>query len=105
VHFIRDFISKFSRQEVKLYLWWLKDVFLAPDLARAQKRKKELVPKLERPGKERVGTWGDENLELCFDVYSLTIKRVDRQRYRSEPTQTHRVCAGLRGASSPVASQ
>ena len=47
VHFIRNFMSKFSKKERQNYLQKLKDVFNAPDIEYAKERKERLVIELE----------------------------------------------------------
>ncbi|MBO8132186.1 MAG: transposase [Candidatus Marinimicrobia bacterium] len=53
-HFIRNFISKFSRREVRKYICWIQDVFRAPDIDEAQRRKSILIKKLQRDGEYRI---------------------------------------------------
>lgn len=81
-HFIRNFISKFSRREVKRYICWLEDVFRAPDIDEAQRRKSLLIEKLERDGRYRIAEWVDEEIDYCFGVYGIS----ERDRIRMKST-------------------
>jgi len=73
VHFIRNFMSKFSKKERPDYLRKLKDVFNAPDMKEAIERKDKLVIELESYKKE-ISEWLDNEIESCFSVYSLPSK-------------------------------
>jgi transposase-like protein len=79
VHFIRNFMGKFSRKEGKEYILKLKDVFAALDLKQARERKKKLVIELERL-KPKVADWLDLELESCFSVYNLPADHRKRMR-------------------------
>lgn len=79
VHFIRNFIGKFSRREAKEYVNKLKDIFTAPNIEQAQDRKQGLVKELERL-KPKVADWIDMELESCFAVYNLPAEHRKRMR-------------------------
>jgi putative transposase len=64
VHFIRNFMSKLSRKDMKGYVLKLKDIFGALDIKQARERKRELV----------------EELESCFTVYQLPVEHRRRMR-------------------------
>lgn len=65
VHFIRNFMGKFSRKERKDYILKLKDVFASLEIKQARERKDSLVSELE-PLKPKVAEWLDSEL-----LYSL----------------------------------
>jgi len=79
VHFIRNFMSKFSRRRAKEYILKLKDVFGALDIKQARQRKTELVTELESI-KPKVAQWLDIELENCFTVYQLPVEHRRRMR-------------------------
>jgi len=79
VHFIRNFMSKFSRKEVKEYIIKLKDIFAAPDIAQARERKDKLVEELEAL-KPKIAEWLDTEIEQCFTVYGLPKEHQKRLR-------------------------
>jgi len=79
VHFMRNFMSKFSKKESKEYVPKLKDIFTAPDIEQARERKERLVSELETI-KPRVADWLDEDIESCFTVYNLPIEHRKRMR-------------------------
>jgi len=79
VHFIRNFIGKFSRKEAKEYVNKLKDIFTAPNIEQARDRKQGLVKELERL-KPKVADWIDMELESCFAVYNLPAEHRKRMR-------------------------
>jgi len=79
VHFIRNFMSKFSKKERPDYLRKLKDVFNAPDMKEAIERKDKLVIELESYKKE-ISEWLDNEIESCFSVYSLPFEHQKRMR-------------------------
>jgi transposase-like protein len=79
VHFLRNFMSRFSRKELKEYVPKLKDVFSAPDIAQARERKERLVSDLEIR-KPRVAEWLDGEIESCFSVYMLPAEHRKRMR-------------------------
>jgi putative transposase len=79
VHFIRNFMSKFSRKDSKEYVLKLKDVFAAPDIDQARERKDKLVKELEEV-KPKVAEWLDTEIEQCFTVYSLPQEHYKRMR-------------------------
>jgi len=70
VHFMRNFLGKFSRKVSKEYIFKLKDIFAAPDIAQARERKEKLVKELESV-KPKIADWLDADIESCFSVYSL----------------------------------
>jgi transposase-like protein len=80
VHFMRNYMSKFSRKESKEYVLKLKDIFSAPDVEQARNRRDEVVKELEQK-KPSVAQWLDEEIEYCFSVYQLPAEH--RQRMRS----------------------
>ena len=80
VHFIRNFISKLSRKDVRRYIIRLKDIFSAPDVESARERKEMLVRDLEVK-KPELAEWLDREIEYCFTVYSLPEEH--RRRMRS----------------------
>ncbi len=79
VHFIRNFMSKFSRRDAKEYVLKLKDIFGALDIKQARERKTELVAELETV-KPKVAEWLDIELESCFAVYQLPVEHRRRMR-------------------------
>ncbi len=79
VHFMRNFMGKFSRREIKEYVLKLKDIFTAPDIKKARERKRVLVKELERL-KPKVAEWLDMELESCFTVYNLPADHRKRMR-------------------------
>lgn len=79
VHFMRNFMSKFSRKDTKEYVVKLKDVFAAPDVEQARERKDKLVKELERV-KPKIADWLDTDLESCLTVYSLPPEHRKRMR-------------------------
>jgi putative transposase len=80
VHFIRNFMMKLSRRDLKIYLPLLKDVFSASDYQEAVRRKDRLLDKLEE--KYPVAAeWVDENIESCLTVFHLPIEH--RQKMKS----------------------
>lgn len=79
VHFMRNFMSKFSRKDTKAYILKLKDIFAAPDIKQARERKNRLVKELE-PIKPHIADWLDEDIESCFTVYSLPPEHRKRMR-------------------------
>ncbi len=79
VHFMRNFMSKFSRKDTKEYVAKLKDVFAAPDVEQARERKDKLVKELERV-KPKIADWLDTDLESCLTVYSLPLEHRKRMR-------------------------
>ncbi|NOX35900.1 MAG: IS256 family transposase [Calditrichaeota bacterium] len=81
VHFLRNFLGKFSRREGKEYVKWLQDIFGAPEIETARERKRLLVEKLISAKKDRIADWLDEEIEACFTVYSLPESH--RRRMRS----------------------
>jgi len=70
VHFLRNFRAKLGWGAFNEFKDLLKEVFSAPDLAEAQRRKDILVEKLE-PKYPETASWIDENIEFCLSVYSL----------------------------------
>jgi transposase-like protein len=70
VHFIRNFVSKISRRDAKIYLPLLKDIFSATCKEDAIRRKKQLVEILEHK-KPDISRWIDEEIESCLSVYDL----------------------------------
>jgi transposase-like protein len=79
VHFMRNFMSKFSRKDTKEYILKLKDIFAAPDIEQARERKGKLVKELE-PLKPKIADWLDADIESCFTVYSLPSEHRKRMR-------------------------
>lgn len=79
VHFIRNFMSKFSRKDIKEYVLKLKDIFAAPDIEQARERKEKLVKELEQI-KPKVAEWLDIDIESCFTVYGLPAEHGKRMR-------------------------
>jgi len=79
VHFMRNFMSKFSRKEVKEYIIRLKDIFAAPDIDQARERKEKLVEELEDK-KAKTADWLDTEIEQCFTVYGLPKEHQKRMR-------------------------
>jgi transposase-like protein len=79
VHFMRNFMGKFSRREIKEYVLKLKDILTAPDIKKARERKRVLVKELERL-KPKVAEWIDMELESCFTVYNLPADHRKRMR-------------------------
>ncbi len=80
VHFIRNFMSKLSRKQVKKYICRLKDIFSAPEIELARERKDMLVRELEVE-KPEVAEWLDDNIKYCFTVYKLPLEL--RRRMKS----------------------
>ena len=76
---MRNFISKFSRKDIKEYVLKLKDIFAAPDVEQARERKEKLVKELETV-KPKIADWLDVDLESCFTVYSLPSEHRKRMR-------------------------
>jgi len=70
VHFMRNFMGKISHKDRTKYVQELKDIFSAPDIERARKRKDDLVEKLYKR-KADVADWLDQEIEYCFTVYQL----------------------------------
>ncbi len=79
VHFMRNFMSKFSRKDTKEYVFKLKDIFAAPDIEQARERKEKLVKELETI-KPKIADWLDADIESCFTVYSLPSEHRKRMR-------------------------
>ena len=79
VHFMRNFMSKFSKKEVKEYIYKLQDVFSAPAIEEARERKDRLVKDLEI-NKSRIANWLDSEIEHCFTVYNLPVEHRKRMR-------------------------
>ncbi len=79
VHFMRNFMSKFSRKDTKEYILKLKDIFAAPDIEQARERKEKLVKELETV-KPKIADWLDADIESCFTVYSLPSEHKKRMR-------------------------
>lgn len=79
VHFMRNFISKFSRKDTKEYIRKLKDIFAAPDIEQARERKEKLVKELESI-KPKIADWLDADIESCFTVYNLPSEHRKRMR-------------------------
>ena len=79
VHFMRNFMSKFSRKDTKAYILKLKDIFAALDIKQARERKDQLVKELE-PIKPNIADWLDMDIESCFTVYSLPAEHRKRMR-------------------------
>jgi len=79
VHFIRNFMSKFSRKDSKRYILKLKDIFAAPDIDQARERKERLVKELDII-KPKLSDWLDTEIESCFTVYSLPAEHRKRMR-------------------------
>jgi transposase-like protein len=79
VHFMRNFMSKFNRKDRKKYVQKLKDVFAAPDIIQARKRKDCLVKEIEKK-KSEVAEWLDNDIEFCFSVYNLPSEHRVRMR-------------------------
>lgn len=79
VHFMRNFMSKFSRKDTKEYILKLKDIFAAPDIEQARERKERLVKELESK-KTKIAEWLDVDIESCFAVYSLPSEHRKRMR-------------------------
>lgn len=79
VHFTRNFMSKFSRKDIKEYVLKLKDIFTAPDIEQARERKEILVKELEKI-KPKVADWLDIDIESCFTVYGLPSEHRKRMR-------------------------
>lgn len=79
VHFIRNFMNKFSKKERGEYILKLKDVFAALTVNQARERKKKLVIELEGR-KPKVAEWLDMELESCFSVYALPAEHRKRMR-------------------------
>jgi transposase-like protein len=73
VHFVRNFIMKLSRRDLKYYLPLLKDIFSASDEKEALRRKEQLVLRLEEKY-PKVAVWIDENIESCFTVFHLPVE-------------------------------
>ncbi len=79
VHFMRNFMSKFSRKDTKEYVLKLKDIFVAPDIEKARERKERFVKELEST-KPKIAEWLDMDIESCFTVYSLPSEHRKRMR-------------------------
>lgn len=79
VHFMRNFMSKFSKKESKKYIAQLQDIFTAPDIGQARERKERLVEEISRI-KPRVSDWLDDEIESCFTVYHLPLEHRKRMR-------------------------
>ncbi len=79
VHFMRNFMSKFSRKDTKEYILKLKDIFAAPDIEQARERKEKLLKELETV-KPKIADWLDADIESCFTVYSLPSEHKKRMR-------------------------
>jgi len=79
VHFIRNFMSKFSRKDIKGYVLKLKDIFAALDIKQARERKRKLVEELGHV-KPKVADWLDMEIESCFTVYQLPAEHRKRMR-------------------------
>lgn len=80
VHFIRNFMSKLSKRQVKKYISKLKDIFSAPEIELTRERTAILVRELEKE-KPEVAEWLESNIEYCFTVYSLPLEH--RRRMKS----------------------
>jgi len=98
VHFIRNFIMKLSRRDLKLYLPLLKDIFTAADEKEALRRKEHLVLKLEEKY-PKVAVWVDENLESCLTVLNLP---VDHRRKMKSTNMLERLNEELRRRSRVI---
>jgi transposase-like protein len=80
VHFMRNFMSKFSKKDKSKYVQQLKDIFSAPDEEQARERKDRLVEEIGKKKRE-VAEWLDNDIEFCFTVYNLP--KDHRKRMRS----------------------
>jgi transposase-like protein len=69
VHFMRNFMSSFSRSEQGAWMKQLKDVFNAPEAEQAKGRARELADKLRSQRKIKQAEWIEENIEDCLTVY------------------------------------
>jgi transposase-like protein len=72
VHFMRNFLSSFSKTEQGFWAEKLKDLFSAPELEQAKERAKALSELLRAKKKEKQAIWIDENIEECLSVYSFS---------------------------------
>jgi transposase-like protein len=71
VHFMRNFISSFSKTEQGEWMRRLKDVFSAPELEQAKSRATALSEELRKNKKERIARWLEENIEDCLTIYDF----------------------------------
>ena len=71
VHFMRNFLSSFSKTEQSFWAEKLKDLFSAPELEQARERAKALSELLRAKKKEKQANWIEENIEECLSVYSF----------------------------------
>ena len=71
VHFMRNFLSKLSKQTQPECLKRLKKVFAAEDKEEALKESEKLQKHLREHGKERVAEWIEEHIEETLGVYEL----------------------------------
>lgn len=71
VHFMRNFLSSFSKKEQGFWAERLKDLFSAPEIAQAKERAKRLAEQLRERKKERQADWLEENIEECLSVYAF----------------------------------
>lgn len=69
VHFMRNFVSSFSRAEQGEWARKLKDIFSALELEQAKSRTAALAEQLRARGKERIAQWLEENIEDCLTIY------------------------------------
>lgn len=73
VHFIRNFVCKLNRRQLKVYLPLLKDIFAASSHQEALRRKQHLVAQLEKTHSE-LSVWLDENIDSCLNVNHLPLE-------------------------------
>jgi transposase-like protein len=71
VHFMRNFLSKLSKQIQPEAMKRLKKVFASEDKAQALEKASELSQYLRKQKKEQIADWLEENLEETLGVYEL----------------------------------
>lgn len=81
VHFIRNFLSKLSKQSQPEALKRIKKVFASDDKEEALKASAELVIYLREDQKDRVADWVEQNIEETLSVYELPTEH--RRRMKS----------------------
>lgn len=71
VHFMRNFIGKLAKSELKVGIKLLQDVFAADSIEQARELVKKVSEFLVSKKKDKVATWLEDDIEDCFAVYNL----------------------------------
>lgn len=73
VHFMRNFIGRLAKSELKVGIKLLREVFAAETIEEARESVKKLSDFLVVQKKEKVVTWLEDNIEETFAVYTLPV--------------------------------